>query len=374
MNFDSVIGQSEVKKRLISLVQENRVPHAIMLCGPSGVGKLALAIGFAHYLMCENRNDDSCGECRQCYMFETFNHPDVHFAFPIVKKNGEKDTFCDEYIEEWRKRISTSPYFAMNHWLNDIGASNKQATIYEAESGAILRKLSLKSSMAGYKVMIIWQPERMNTTCANKILKILEEPPQQTVFILVCEQPDKLLSTIVSRTQRIDVPRINEKEIAEALITRNHIEEKNAKVIAHTANGSYLKALETIHVDPDTHLFLDMYILLMRLAYKRDLKQIGLWADKIAQLAREKQKLFLDYCQKMTRENFIYNFGMHEMNYQNLEEANFSVNFARFINERNVIGLMNEISAAQRDIEQNTNSKMVFFDFALKIIMLLKQK
>lgn len=374
MNFNDVIGQSEIKQRLIAQAKENRVPHALMLCGPSGVGKLALALGFAHYLLCENNadRDDACEECRQCHMFNTFNHPDVHFVFPIVKKSG-KETFCDEFIEEWRKRISTSPYFGLNHWLADIGAPDKQPMIYEAESSAIQRKLSLKSSMGGYKVMIIWHPEKMNITCANKLLKILEEPPQKTLFILICEQPDQLLSTIVSRTQRIDVPQIEQEEIEKALIERNYLQETDAKTIAHAANGSYLKALETIHIDPDIHLFLDMYILLMRLAYKRDIKQLSLWAEQMAKHGREKQKMFFDYCQKMTRENFIYNFGRHEMNYQNIEEANFSVNFARFINERNVIGIMNEINSAQRDIEQNTNSKMVFFDFALKIIVLLKQ-
>lgn len=375
MLFKDIIGQEAVKKRLIQEVKEGRVAHAQLFTGPEGVGKLPVAIAYARYLLCQNKGEyDSCGTCMSCKMFNKLSHPDLHFVFPVINKaKAPRKTVCDDVITTWREFVSTNPYFNINHWLDELGAENQQATIYTIESEEISRKLALKSSQGGYKVMIIWLPEKMQEECSNKILKILEEPPTQTVFLLVSEQPEFLLQTIKSRTQQIEFKRLDSSVIQDELEHKLGINSNDSQRIAHMANGSYLNALEAIHINEDRALFLDMFILLMRLSYQRKVKEMKQWSEQVASWGREKQKNFLLYCQRLIRENFIYNFGFNDLNYMTEEERNFSTRFARFINERNVIGIMDELTIAQRHIEQNVNAKMVFFDFSLKMIVLLIQ-
>lgn len=375
MLFKDIIGQEAVKKRLIQEVKEGRVAHAQLFTGPEGVGKLPVAIAYARYLLCQNKDEhDSCGTCMSCKMFNKLSHPDLHFVFPVINKaKAPRKTVCNDVITTWREFVSTNPYFNINHWLDELGAENQQATIYTIESEEISRKLALKSSQGGYKVMIIWLPEKMQEECSNKILKILEEPPTQTVFLLVSEQPEFLLQTIKSRTQQIEFKRLDSSIIQDELEHKLGINSNDSQRIAHMANGSYLNALEAIHINEDRALFLDMFILLMRLSYQRKVKEMKQWSEQVASWGREKQKNFLLYCQRLIRENFIYNFGFNDLNYMTEEERNFSTRFARFINERNVIGIMDELTIAQRHIEQNVNAKMVFFDFSLKMIVLLIQ-
>lgn len=375
MLFKDIIGQEAIKKRLIQEVKEGRVAHAQLFTGPEGVGKLPVAIAYARYLLCQNKGEyDSCGTCMSCKMFNKLSHPDLHFVFPVINKaKAPRKTVCDDVITTWREFVSTNPYFNINHWLDELGAENQQATIYTIESEEISRKLALKSSQGGYKVMIIWLPEKMQEECSNKILKILEEPPTQTVFLLVSEQPEFLLQTIKSRTQQIEFKRLDSSVIQDELEHKLGINSNDSQRIAHMANGSYLNALEAIHINEDRALFLDMFILLMRLSYQRKVKEMKQWSEQVASWGREKQKNFLLYCQRLIRENFIYNFGFNDLNYMTEEERNFSTRFARFINERNVIGIMDELTIAQRHIEQNVNAKMVFFDFSLKMIVLLIQ-
>ncbi|BEH00340.1 DNA polymerase III subunit delta' [Bacteroides sedimenti] len=375
MLFREVIGQEEVKRKFLLEVKENRIPHAQLLCGPEGVGKLPLAIAYARYLLCPNRTEeDACGVCPSCVKINKLAHPDLHFVFPIVKKkNSSKDVVCDDYIKEWRNFVLNNPYFNLNHWLKELDAENAQAIIYSKESDEILRKLSLKSSEGGYKVMIIWLPEKMHETCANKLLKLLEEPPTQTVFLLVSENPDMMLSTILSRTQRVNVRHITEEKISEVLKTSYGLTDQDAQITAHLANGNYIRAMETIHLNEENKLFFELFVSLMRLSYQRKIREMKAWSEQLAGMGRERQKSFLEYAQRMIRENFILNFHRKEMSYMNREEMNFSARFAPFVNERNAIQIMEELSLAQQHIEQNVNAKMVFFDFSLKMIVLLKQ-
>ena len=215
MFFRDIIGQEEIKRQLIKNVQENKIAHAQLFCGGEGVGKLPLAIAYARYISCFNPSEkDACGKCANCIKFNNLAHPDLHFIFPVVKKKSSKDVVSDDYIAEWRELIARTPYFNLHTWLEEMGAENQQAQIYVKESNEIIRKLSLKSSQGGYKIIIIWLPERMNQECSNKLLKLLEEPAEQTVFLLVSEEPDMLLTTIQSRTQRINIKGIEEKGIA----------------------------------------------------------------------------------------------------------------------------------------------------------------
>ena len=374
MYFRDVIGQEEAKQRLIQEAREGRIPHARLFCGPEGIGKLPLAIAYARYLSCSNPGEsDACGICPNCVKYNKLAHPDLHFVFPVIKKKN-KDTVSDDYRAEWREFISITPYFNLNMWLKEMGAENQQALIYVKESDEIYRKLNLKSSQGGYKVMIIWLPEKMNIECSNKLLKLLEEPPSQTVFLLVSEEPDLLLTTIQSRTQRFNLYGIEDGEIAEKLILQYGLTEKDATNIARLSGGNFLKALDTIHLNEENEWFFELFVSLMRLSYQRKIREMKQWSETLASIGRERQKQFLLYSQRMIRENFIYNFHDSSLNYLSEEEQKFSSRFAPFVNERNVMGIMDELSEAQRHIEQNVNAKMVFFDFALKMIVLLVQK
>ena len=258
--------------------------------------------------------------------------------------------------------------------MTAIGAENQQAIITAGESDELVRKLSLKSSQGGYKVSVIWLPERMNIACANKLLKLIEEPPQQTVFIMVCEEPDRLLETIRSRVQRIDVKRVENESVRKALVERRGIDEQMAIRISRLANGSWLKALEELQVGSENEQFLDLFIMLMRLAYQRKVKDLRRWSDEMATFGREKQKRFLEFFLRMLRENFMYNFQQQELCYMTQKEEDFAHNFARFINEANVLEIYDIVNRAIRDIGQNASAKIVFFDLALQMIVLLIQK
>lgn len=372
MFFKDVVGQEAAKERLRKEVREGRIPHAQLFCGPPGVGKLPLAMAYARYICCPNRTEtDACGICPSCVKWNKLVHPDVHFAFPIVKK-GKKEV-CDDYITDWRHLVLNNPYFNLNHWLNEMDAENGQAIIYAKESDEIVRKLSLKSSEGGYKVTIVWLPEKMHVVCANKLLKLLEEPPEKTIFLLISETPDMILPTILSRTQRFNIRKIEEADIANVLQQKYGVRPNDSFTLAHLANGDFVKALETIHLNEENELFFELFVSLMRLSYQRKIREMKQWSEQLAGMGRERQKNFLAYAQRMIRENFIYNLHRKEMNYMTLPEQNFAVRFAPFINERNVMGMMNELSEAQIHIEQNVNARMVFFDFSLKMIVLLKQ-
>jgi DNA polymerase-3 subunit delta' len=372
--FKDIIGQESTIALLRSAVAEGRVPHAQLICGGEGTGKLAVAIAYARYLCCTHRNgEDACGECPSCKKFDKLVHPDLHFAFPIYKKESTKPAYSDDFIDKWRQAITDNPYLNLNQWMSHIGTENQQGLIYASQSEEIIRKLTLKSSEGNYKVMIIWMAEKMNGECSNKLLKMIEEPPAQTVFLLIAENPDLLLPTIQSRVQRLPLRPVEEEVIARALCDRYGLSDSDARQIAHASAGNWLQAVEAIHLGSRSKEYIELFMALMRRSYARDLKGMRQWADTVAGMGREPQKNFLIYCQRMIRESFICNFHRPEINYMNVDEANFTTRFAPFVNEKNIFGIMDELSEAQRHIEQNVNAKMVFFDLALKMIMLLKQ-
>ena len=381
MLFREIIGHEEVKRQLRQGVREGRIAHAQLLSGERGVGKMGLALAYAQYVNCPNRTEeDSCGVCPTCLQYQKLQHPDLHFAFPIVKSDA--GDVCDDFVDKWREMVLESCYFDGDDWGAKMGAETKQAMIYEKESSEILRKLSLKSFGDGYKVMIIWQPEKMNASCANKLLKLLEEPPYKTLFLLVSEHPDQLLSTILSRTQEVRIPRLSEEVIASALLAKGEVEEgQMAADLAHIANGNYLTALRVMNDSQENQNFFDDFVALMRNAWlvgqRKDysaLLKLRQWSLDIAdsKVGREKQKAFLQYAQKQVRENYIYNLGCPEMNYQTEKEKQFSTKFAPFIHDRNVEKMMEELGKAEQQINQNGNAKIIFFDLCLQMIVLVK--
>lgn len=378
MYFKDIIGQQEVIERLIKDAQAGTVPHALLFAGPEGTGKLQTAIAFARYLLCRDKGTgtDSCGKCPSCVKMDKLVHPDLHFVFPVINKSksSERSTVSDDEIKTWREMVTENHYFGFEEWLSALDADNKQASIFVTESESINSKLSLKSVEGGYKIMIIWHAEKMNQQCANSLLKLLEEPPAGTIFILTTDTPEQMLETILSRTQRIDFKRIPSELIEQRLTGPGYmLDSETASKIAHLSAGSWLKAISTLRINTESEEFLDYFTQLMRLAYGRKLKDLKRWSESIAAGGREWQKRFLTYCQRMIRENFICNFHIPEINYMTESERQFSVKFAPFVNENNIIGLMDTLTDAQRDIEQNVNSKMVFFDLSLKTIMLMKQ-
>lgn len=381
MQFRDIIGLEKEKNLLRTAVREGRIPHAQLFAGPAGVGKLALAIAYAQYIACPNRTDeDSCGVCPTCLQYAKLQHPDLHFAFPIVKCD-EGDT-CDAFAEKWRSIVTESKYFDLDDWYRSMGVETKQGMIYEKESSEILRKLSLKSYGNGYKVMIIWQPEKMNTTCANKLLKLLEEPPTMTLFLLVSEHPEQLLSTIISRTQEVRIARLSEETIAQGLLTEyNWLSPEEANNVAHMANGSYLTALKQMNDSEDNQGYFEDFVALMRNAWlvgqKKNydaLLKLRQWSLEMAdsKMGREKQKAFLQYAQRQVRENYIYNLHHPEMNYQTQREQEFSTKFAPFIHDGNVEKMMEELAKAEQQIGQNGNAKIIFFDLCLQMIVMVK--
>ncbi len=374
MKFADIIGQDNVKQRLIQSVREGFIPHARLITGAEGVGALPLALAYARYLMCTDRKEsDACGSCPSCVKFNKYAHPDLHFVFPIIKNDKKKKEVCDDYIAEWRQQLSEQPYFGLSHWFQRIDAENAQGMIYAKESSEIIKKLNLKTYEAEYKVMIIWLPEKMHESCANKLLKIIEEPPANTVFLLVSEQPDHIIGTIQSRSQRLPVPPIAPEVLSLVLSEKYTLEPDDLQFVVHLAEGSYIRAVETIESASEQELFFDLFVTIMRNSWQRDVKNMKAKAEFFASLGRERQKAFFTYGQRLVRENFLYRLQQPEINYLNRAEAGFSKNFSPYVNERNVIDFMGELALAERHVEQNVNPRLVFFDLSMKIAVLLKR-
>ena len=379
MNWSEVIGQEDIKQKLTSMVDDEHVPHAMILCGPYGCGKMAMAMAMASYLLTEGsmRINPQFNKANSEAMLGQWEHPDLHFSFPTIKRAGmsaDHQPVSGDYAKEWRQMLMQGPYFNISQWMDYMDAANQQAIITGAESDELARKLSLKSSLGGYKVAVIWLPERMNLTSANKLLKLLEEPPHQTIFIMASEEPEKLLDTIKSRTQRIDMKRLTNKDICDALVQLRGIDEAAAQRIARLANGNWMNALDALNTSNENRQFFDMFTMLMRLAYTRNIKELKKWSEAVAAYGREKQRRMLVYFIGQVRENFMYNFRNPELTYMTVEEENFSKKFSPFINELNVIEISELMERANRDIGQNANAKIVMFDMALKMIVLLLRK
>ena len=374
MKFSENIGQEDVVARLRLMAEEDRVPHALMLAGASGYGTLPLALSLASWLLGEREEGTNANVGA---MLKKFRHPDLHFVYPVIRPAGtpsNRDIVSDDFAAEWNELLLRSPFFTFEEWLTMMKTENQQAQIFAAEADVLIHKLSLKSSQGGYKVCIIWLPERMNVSFANKILKLLEEPPARTVFLLVSEEPQKLLETIRSRVQRIDVKRISDEAVKAALVTKRGLDDALSERVTHIACGNWLKAMAFLDTGNENREFHEMFVMLMRFAYQRNTMGMKKWADAVASYGREKQKRLLMYMASQVRENFMYNFGDPQLVYMTEEEERFSKNFARFVNEANVIEMLNLIDKTTRAIGQNANAKMEFFDFALKTIVLIIRK
>jgi len=373
MLYKNIIGQNETKTRLQKMVLDKRVPHALMFTGKEGTGNLPAALAFIQHLYCENKLvDDACGICNSCIKVSKLIHPDLHFVVPIAKSKDVKSTI--DVIKEFRTVFLENNYLSLSSWFNELSAENKQPVIPVDEANAILKTLSYTSYEGSYKSMVIWLPEKMNADAANKLLKILEEPPDDTIFVLVSNAPDQLLPTILSRVQQIPFYELSDLEIENALISNFKISTDVAKQTAVLANGSYTEALTILnHIDENVSI-LTNFQNFMRLALKFDCTKVLQWIDENASIGRENQKQFLQYGLEVFRDALMFNFGDKNLVRLGGQEKLFLEKFAPFINQKNYEKLVEEFNQNYYYIERNANPKLIFMDLFLKTNELLNLK
>lgn len=371
MKFSDIIGNNSAKERIRQMIDSDKFPHALLIHGLPGIPKLSLARAAAQFLQCTNRIDgEPCGTCPSCLQHQSFNHADTYYSYPIVKI-GENPT-SNDFINEWKEFLNENEVEDFQKWTKYLSKENAQPIIYQSESDRIIRDLSLAAYTSKYKVLIMWLPEKMHESCANKLLKLIEEPSDDTKFILVSDDEKSILKTIFSRTQRIELKRPSTADITSYICRRFNADPESARLAAVAADGDIAQAERNMELDSETKQFHQDFMQLMRMAYIRNLKELKVWSEHISDYKREKARRFLNYASRMVRENFIYNLHHPELNYQTAEEKTFSIKFAPYINEYNVEKLINEFDTAEKDIKMNGNIKLVLFDMAIKITILIK--
>ncbi|MCB0477323.1 MAG: hypothetical protein KDC84_04125 [Crocinitomicaceae bacterium] len=367
MQFKDVVGQESVKSHLIQEYKSNRVSHAQMFLGPRGANKLPLAIAFSQLLLCQNpQESDSCGQCESCKQVQNYSHPDLHFAFPAFGSEKERGPLNGERERKWLENLKENPLFDYEHWSDVIGAGGKLLSLGRFEGDSISKKLSLKSFSGGYKIMIIWLQELMNQTCANNLLKILEEPPAKTLFILISENTENSLPTIVSRTQIITIPKLSDQAILQGIEGRQLVG-ITAEEVVRRANGNLLEAWEVIKGSEKKELFLDQFMHLMRSCYTKDVSKMLDWSEGASKLGRDGLVDFLSYSLYMTRQSLMSNYQSELTNHSSAEAA-FLNKFARFINGNNVQKIYEEINQTSYFIQRNCNPKIMLTGLTFQIM------
>lgn len=375
MQFAKVIGQEAVKARLICSAKEGRISHAQLFLGPEGAGALAMALGYAQYLFCENKDDDdSCGQCSSCIKIQKLVHPDLTFSYPVAPKPKIDKPKSIDFIKEWREAVLANPYLTYEEWVETLDVENKQGLISVHESADILSRLSLKSVEGGYKIVIMWLVETMNTQAANKLLKIIEEPPDKTIFILIAEDYEQIIQTITSRTQLVKINRLSENDLIPALVNKHGLEQQAARHIAHRANGNYNEALRLIHHDEAEVDLNQWFLLWMRACYSGNIQQIIEFTNNFGGEVREKQKSYLNHALNVARECLLINYADRSMIHFEGKELEDLGRFAPFININNADDFIGKLSEAAYHIERNANSKVLFTDLSLSIQGILHRK
>jgi DNA polymerase-3 subunit delta' len=374
MRFADIIGQKDVIDRLRKAKAEDRVAHAQLFLGPEGSGNLALALAYAQFLNCPNATpDDSCGTCPTCKKNSSFQFADLHFSFPYFNKTGSKETISDDFGTEWRNRLLLSPYFGVEDWTKELSKDNKQLIFSVPEAANIVRKLSLKSFEGGYKVMVIWMAEMIGEGVANKLLKIVEEPPANTLFFFIANSSENILNTILSRVQVIQVPKIDEASISSGLKYLG-VDDHKIPDIAHYSDGSWDVALR-LRDNNDPNEFLAMqFQTWMRHCYSKKIPALHAWSEKMAELTREDLKHFLLYALDQMRQNLVLNYTSENISRFTSSEKAFAQKFSPFINHLNIEDIMLELESAHRSVGQNVNNKILFFELSMRIFRLLNRK
>lgn len=368
MLFRDVVGHDSLKTRLIQSARENRISHAQLFHGPEGCGNFALALAFARYLVCPNRSEtDSCGMCPTCKKVTTLQFADLHFSYPYFNRKSGKQSVSTEFLEEWRSMVSEFGYFDFAHWRGQVNAENKQLMIGVKEAEEIVQKIALKSYEGGLKVLIVWLPEYMNISCANKLLKTIEEPPDNTVFLLVSHAPEQIISTILSRTQMTKVPALSDEDIHSALLTRLGVTKADmAEEITTISEGNYFKAYALARLGQE-NLLSEVFIDWMRNCYTGKAQDLVAFSDVQHTSGRETVKKFLEYALHMVRQCTVLNYAGDAVARLTSEERVFAKKFAPFINERNVMDIVEQLELAHRDVGRNIYTKLVMLDLSMRM-------
>jgi len=382
MRFSEIIGQQHIKNHLMYSARNGRIPHAQLFIAPEGAGALPMAIAYAQYIICQNKADDNEGGKESCNLkFKDFQHPDLHFVFPVASNEEVKSApVSDDFLSNWFEFIKNNPYASLNDWYEAIEIQKKQGNISVHEAGNILKKLSLKSFEGGYKIMIIWMAEKMNTEAANKLLKLLEEPTEKTVFILIAEDEKAILQTILSRCQLLHFNGLSENDMIQGLIEMENCDEVDAHSIAKQAQGNYNKALKLRYNVTEEYPFDEWFVSWVRSAFKanknaRVVSDLVKWSDEISAIGREKQKQFLNHCMELFRQALLLNYNAPELVYIHPKVEDFKLeNFAPFVNENNILDIFKELEDAIYHIERNGNAKVILTDLSIKLTRLIHKK
>ena len=382
MLFSEILGQEHIKSHLTKSADSGRIPHAQLFIGPEGSGTLSMAIAYAQYILCGNTNGENEGGNTTCNLkFQNFSHPDLHFVFPVAANSEVKShPVSANFLKYWREFITESPYANLFDWYRKIYIQNKQGQIGVDEAHEIVKSLSLKAYEGGYKVMIIWMADKMNVATANKLLKLLEEPPNKTIFILIAESDDDILQTILSRCQVLHFGGLSEQAIADALVTQKKLDSNEALKIAHQAQGNYNKALHILNKDGEGYPFEEWFVQWVRAAFRAKgnaaaIQDLISWGEQIAAIGREAQKQFLHFCIDMFRQALLLNYEAKDLVFMEPAVEKFKLeNFAPFVNGTNINDIFKELSDALYHIERNGNAKIILTDLSIKLTRLIHKK
>jgi DNA polymerase III subunit delta' len=387
MQFSEILGQDYIKNHLTKSASSGRIPHAQLFVGPEGSGTLAMALAYSQFILCNNLGDENSGGNQSCNLkFKSISHPDLHFVYPTVSTEDVKTKPKSiDFINEWRKFITENPYGGLFDWYNLLGVANKQGSIRVDDAQEILKSLALKSYEGGHKIMIVWMADKMNIEAANKLLKLLEEPPEKTVFILISENEEDIIQTIRSRCQVLHFNGLSESVIANALVAKDNIDQKSATKIAHQAQGNFNKALHLLNEDSEDFPFEEWFVVWVRTAFKASNKNPDIgkaaildlitWSEQIAGLGRETQKKFLHFCIEMFRQAMLLNYESPSLVYLEPKVEKFKLeNFAPFVNGNNIHDVFKELSDAMYHIERNGNAKIILTDLSIKLTRLIHKK
>ena len=382
MQFSEILGQEHIKSHLTKSADLGRIPHAQLFVGPEGSGTLPMAIAYAQYIICSNQNAENSGSNEACNIkFQKISHPDLHFIYPTVSTDEVKTKPKSiDFITEFRQFLEQNPYGSLFDWYQMLGVKNKQGEIRVDDAQEILKSLALKSYEGGYKIMIIWMADKLNIAASNKLLKLLEEPTDRTVFILISENEEDIIQTIRSRCQVLHFNGLSEKVIAEALVSKENIESKTAIKIAHQAQGNFNKALQLLQPDSESVFFEKWFVDWVRAAFRAKgnaaaIQDLIQWSEQIAGLGRETQKKFLHFCIDMFRQALLLNYQTPSLVYMEPQVEKFKLeNFAPFVNGNNINAIFKELSEAMYHIERNGNPKIILTDLSIKLTRLIHQK
>lgn len=382
MLFSQIVGQEHIKNHLVKSADAGRIPHAQLFVGPEGSGTLPMAIAYAQYVLCKNIDGENNSGNEACNLkFKTFSHPDLHFVFPVASNEKIKShPVSSHFLEEWRELLKQQPYGNLFDWYQSLGIDNKQGQIGVDEAQDIVKALSLKSYEGGHKIMIIWMAEKLNTSAANKLLKLIEEPPNKTVFILIAEDEEQLINTIQSRCQILHFPPLAEDDIVSALIKNYELNQSAASKIARQANGNYNKACDLVYSDSEDTQFEEWFVFWIRSAFKAKGNKSAIhdlisWSEDIAKTGRETQKQFLSFCLDFFRQALLLNYKADSLVFMEPKTKNFQLEkFAPFVHGNNILDISNELQDAIYHIERNGNSKIILTDLSIKLTRLLHKK